>query len=322
MRMHGRLVAWRRPSHSYMGRGLRLTPAAGTPPKNRPMPATASDALAAKSESETETSAESARYAVLRRIGPALRHDLVVHLQALAMMSEVLAARLDHRPAPSDSMATHSSTRTGAGAGAGAATLADSGGHVGTVPPADLAAQLSRLHRLARDAVASSLQVADWLTPADDDAIDLREGLAKSLDLVRSSLGFRGFHLQLETVEASLPVSHDRLRHLLLAALLHLCDQARAPGRLRVRARVASDTALLQLALEAPTPPGQTGAVPPADDTGYRSMRWADVQALAGALPAVRHLTPLTPLAPATAASITLRLPRVEARTPLQMAPR
>ena len=89
------------------------------PSQNAPMPPTAP-------QEPTDTAGEAARYAVLRRIGPALKHDLVVHLQAVAMMAEVLAARLD-KGAPS---------------------------------PEDLQQQVGRIHRVAREAVAHSLNVA------------------------------------------------------------------------------------------------------------------------------------------------------------------
>src|SRR3954469_17635163 len=41
------------------------------------------------------TSAEAARYGVLRRLAPALKHDMVVNLQAVAMMAEVMGAKLE-----------------------------------------------------------------------------------------------------------------------------------------------------------------------------------------------------------------------------------
>ncbi len=238
--------------------------------------------------------AEAARYALLRRLGPALRHDLVVHLQAVAMMAEVLGARLERDPQ-------------------------DSG----------LPQHLGRMHLLARDAVAGALQVAGWLLPPEDDAVDLREGLEESLGLVRSSLGFRGLQLQADLPEAGLPVSRDRLRHLLLGALLHLSDLGGPAGTLRLQARTDAAGAVLRLTLDTRGQDiaiagdddldGETGSlsadarITSDQEAGYRALRWSDVQALAGETGAVRHFTPPV---------IELRLPRTEARTPLQVAPR
>lgn len=231
----------------------------------------------APSDGSLPAEAEAARYALLRRLGPALRHDLVVHLQAVAMMAEVLGARMERDP--------------------------DSG----SLPP-----QLARMHLLTRDAVAGALKVAGWLLPPEDDAIDLREGLEESLALIRSSLGFRGLQLQAELPEAGLPVSRERLRHLLLGALLYLSDQGGTAGALQVRARPDAGGALLRLALVA-RETGGAERVLPDEEAGYRAMRWSDVQALAGDAGAMRRLTPPV---------VELRLPRAEARAPLQVAPR
>ena len=57
-------------------------------------------------------------YGVLRRLAPSLKHDMVVNLQAVAMMAEMLNARIER----------------------------------GSVNPADLQSNISKLNRLAREA--------------------------------------------------------------------------------------------------------------------------------------------------------------------------
>ncbi len=243
------------------------------------------------------TEVEAARYALLRRLGPALRHDLVVHLQAVAMMAEVLSARLGRDPQPDD-----------------------------------LPQTLARMHRLARDAVAGALQVASWLAPPEDDTVDLRRGLEECFGLVRSCLGFRGIRLVAELPDAGLPVSRDQLRCLLLSALLHLSDQGGSGSTLLVQVQPETDGALLQLTLEtrgSPTRPasvtpedaagaagegyGSWNTLAPGEDADYRPLRWSDVRVLAAGLPLLRHVNPTR---------IELRLPRAEAHAPLQVAPR
>lgn len=201
---------------------------------------------AARSQDPASPAGEAARYAVLQRLGPALKHDLVVNLQAVAMMAEVVGARLDKGPPV----------------------------------PADLPQQVGRIHRMAREAVANSLKVAAWLTPpAADEGIGLREGIEECLSLVRSNFGFRGFSLraQLEFDEAGLEVSHAPLRLLLLAGLIRLSDEADEAAELRVRAQVASGAATLTLErLAAPGAVASGG-----EGLGYRRLTDADVQALA-----------------------------------------
>ncbi len=228
--------------------------------------------------------AEAARYAVLRRIGPALRHDLVVNLQAVAMMAEVLGARLGRLAQERD---------------------ADEG---------PLQEQLARLHRLARDAVGNSLQVADWLSPSDDDTVDLRQGLQEALGLVRSSFGFRGFQLQWqdELPGAGFEVPRDRLRHLLLAALIHLADESASPGTLQVRTGRDAEEAWVGLEMQ-PEARGAGTAGDDLPDLGYRALAWTDVLALAGEPAPRREVNP---------ARIELRLPRSRALSPLKVAPR
>ncbi|MEY4712800.1 MAG: hypothetical protein RIS88_2250 [Pseudomonadota bacterium] len=189
--------------------------------------------------------AEAARYAVLRRIGPALRHDLIVNLQAVGMMTDVVAARIDR----------------------------------GLPPLAELQQHLARIQRGTREAIANSLRVATWLVPPEDDSISLRDGVLECLALVRSGLEFRGYAVRAELEETDFQVSSASLRPLVLAALLHLADHERAPGELAVSARLDPGHATLTLARTQTGP----GAVREAADTEapYRRMQTQDVLALA-----------------------------------------
>lgn len=154
---------------------------------------------------------EAARYAVLRRIGPALRHDLLVNLQSLLMKTEVVTARLDR----------------------------------GLPPLVDLQHHLGRIERDAREAIANSLRAAAWLAPPEDDRIDLRAGIEQCLKLVRGELEFRGSTVQAHLPPACFEVSSACLRPLVIAALIHLADQASARGQLRVDAQLDRDCACL-----------------------------------------------------------------------------
>ena len=104
------------------------------------------------------TNAEAARYGVLRRLAPALKHDMVVNLQAVAMMAEVLSARLEK----------------------------------GSPTVAEFEASISKMNRLARDAVMTSLKVAAWISPSEEETVRLRDGVDECVALLRSSFNFRG----------------------------------------------------------------------------------------------------------------------------------
>src|SRR4051812_49615183 len=91
----------------------------GNPPMNLATQAGGTVAAQQAPGRRPRTNAEAARYSVLRRLAPALKHDMVVHLQAVAMMAEVLTARIEK----------------------------------GSPSVAELEGSISKMNRLARDAV-------------------------------------------------------------------------------------------------------------------------------------------------------------------------
>jgi hypothetical protein len=233
---------------------------------------------AAASARRPRTNAEAARYGVLRRLGPALKHDMVVNLQAVAMMAEVLNARLER----------------------------------GSPSPAEFEASISKMNRLARDGVAACLKVAAWISPSEDESVRLRDGVDECVALLRSSFNFRGCTLANEVQDTDFEVSRVAVRHLVAAALLSLADGAGVPSDLVATAEVSPGFAVLTIRC---TPrPQEDGVVPDAiaSDPGYRALDWTDVQALALAegIELFR-----------TQDQIVMRVPRMVATTPLQIAP-
>jgi len=218
-------------------------------------------------------SAEAARYGVLRRLAPALKHDMVVNLQAVAMMAEVLNARLER----------------------------------GQPAPADLQASISKLNRLAREAVLNCLKVAAWIQPVEDEGIRLNDGVEECLALLNSNFNFRGFMVGKELPETDFQVSRVALRHLLTASLITLTDAVAGPCEVRIKAEIVSGFAELSVRV---TPRQDVEGLP--FEPGYRQLEWADVQALANAeaVELVRG-----------AEQIVMRMPRAIATAPLQIAP-
>jgi hypothetical protein len=220
------------------------------------------------------TGAEAARYAVLRRLGPVLKHDMVVNLQAISMMAEVLNARIE-RAVPN---------------------------------PADFQANISKLNRLARDAVASSLKVAAWIEPGEDQGIRLAEGVDECMALLASNFNFRGFVVTKEVADSDFQVWRVALRHLLVASLIALTDPATGPSHVRVKAEARNGFAEISVRVGPREDPVDALTFEPS----YRHLDWADVQALAVAesVELVRD-----------ADRITMRMPRAVATAPLRIAP-
>jgi hypothetical protein len=188
--------------------------------------------------------AEAARYGVLRRLAPALKHDMVVHLQAVAMMAEVLNARLDK----------------------------------GTPDKADLQRRVSQINRLAREAVMACLKVTDWIQPNADETVRLSDGVAECVALQQSSLNFRGFLVRNEVSEGEFEVSRVALRNLLAASLVTLTDTSPEPCVALIQAEISAGYARLSVRR---VPREDAIAPVMADLVSFRQLDWADVQALA-----------------------------------------
>lgn len=216
--------------------------------------------------------ADAARYSILRRLAPALKHDMVVNLQAVAMMAEVLNARLER----------------------------------GLGNPAELHKSVSKINRLARDAVMTCLDVAAWIEPGEIEGIRLREGVEECLALLAGNLNFRGFGIRNEVPDVDFEVSREALRNLLSASLITLADAGTAPADVLVKAEVSGGCAVLTVRCEARA--GDPDLTP--FEVGYRELDWVDVQALAVA-ESVELLR--------TADQIVMRMPRAVATGPLQI---
>lgn len=220
--------------------------------------------------------AEAARYSVLRRLAPALKHDMVVNLQAVAMMAEVLNARVER----------------------------------GLTNPTEFKKGVSKINRLAREAVMTCLDVVAWIEPGEEAGIRLREGVGKCVGLLSGNFNFRGFSISQDVPDVDFEVSREALRNLLSAALITLTDAAAAPAEVVVRSEVSAGFAVLTVRCEVRESDADADAMPFSDT--YRQLDWADVQALA-----VAESVELF----RTADQIVMRIPRAVVTTPLQIVP-
>jgi C4-dicarboxylate-specific signal transduction histidine kinase len=218
--------------------------------------------------------AEAARYGVLRRLAPALKHDMVVNLQAISMMAEVMSARLER----------------------------------GSSAPADFQSSISKLNRLARDAVMNCLKVAAWIEPGEDEGVRLARGIEDCLALLSTNFNFRGFSIVSEVPDTDFEVWRVTLRNLLMASLLALTDAAPGPSEVRVKAEVQGGFA--EISVRVTPRQDEFEALP--FGPGYRLLDWSDVQALAVAESVELVRGP---------DQIVMRMPRAVATAPLRIAP-
>lgn len=188
--------------------------------------------------------AEAARYALLRRLAPSMRHHLVVNLQPIGMIYEVMDRRL--RAVEPDL------------------------GHVRD--------SAGKINGFAKAALASCIDVVGWLAPDDAAAIRVTEGVRECCALLATSLGFRGYALRNEAEGTPGTVRRAALRSLLPAAMIHCTDHHPSPADLVLAA--AAEAHALRITVTVRPGKGDKGI--PAE-VNYRKLDRTDLEALAAA---------------------------------------
>ena len=198
--------------------------------------------------SVTDRLAEAARYALLRRLAPAIRHDMAGALQPISMVAVMLEKRMQ-KPAPDLAL---------------------------------IGKNIHDINTLAREASAACMQLMGWLAPRADAPVTIGVGVQEAIELIATELSFQGVNLVNDTagVTAILPVSV--MRGLFMASLLALTDTH--PGPASVVLGAAVDAGHVVLTLTRTSAAGDGGE--DSDDAtaalaAYRALDWDDVRALA-----------------------------------------
>ena len=205
--------------------------------------------------------AEAPRYALLRRLVPAIRHQIAGSFQPVTMMAAIVEKRL---LAASPDL------------------------------PA-LAKTSNEVRAMATVATRSSLDLMGWIAPDPEARVPLDKGIEAGLHLVATELSFRGFKCASQAQGVADEVLLSHLRGVFVAALLALTDAAAAPATVRVKAAREGRHMAVTLALEDLSSSAETA--PDADFhlslAAYRKIDWSDVEAMAAADGVPLHYTPL-----------------------------
>jgi len=186
---------------------------------------------------------EAARYALLQRVAPTLRHHLAGEFQPLGMMAALLERRVQQG-----------------------------------ADPASLQEHCASLGQLSRQAAEHCMSLMSWVAPRPDANVALGPAVKDCVQLMATSLRFRGFGLSSRCEALMAPVSGHALRSVLPAAVLHLSDEAAGPADLHIDAPLGGNAVTLLVSLQA------TDRAPePAPPVEYRRIHWLDVCALAQA---------------------------------------
>jgi hypothetical protein len=188
--------------------------------------------------------AEAARYALLRRLAPSMRHHLVVNLQPIGMIYEVMERRL-RQPEPD------------------LANVQDSAG---------------KINGFAKAALSSCLDVVSWLAPDDNATTSVQDAVRECTGLLATALSFRGYALRNEVGPLPGAIRRSGIRNLLSGTLIHCTDDRPAPADLVLAGSAVDGTAVLTVSVRPTT--GEKGI---AAEANYRAITWADLQALAAA---------------------------------------
>ena len=197
----------------------------------------------------TRLLAEAARYAVLERLMPILRHDVAGAMQAPRMMLMVMQKRLQ-APEP-DLQAIAQNVAT-----------------VGT---------------LTQQATLSCMAALAWMAPSEDVNIDLRSSVDKAAAWLAMELSGNSLVLVNGIEDEAVTAPQTFFRSIFLGALLAFCDQHAGGGNLQVTyepaAAASGQFGQLQLRLLADA----TGKLPVVQDLApkLRLIDWSDVQVMA-----------------------------------------
>lgn len=194
-----------------------------------------------------ERLAEAARYALMRRLLPAIRHNIAGTLQPIGMMSAMLERRMK----------------------------------VASPDLAVLGKSTQALTALSREAAATSLGLMTWLAPRDNDLVAVNSAVEESLDLMSTELSFRGFSVVNQTADVLTELPKGILRSVFTAGLIALTDSVEGAASVVVSATVEAGDIRLKITLE----PGGTAELVAMGNRmpTYRALQWADVQAVADA---------------------------------------
>lgn len=186
---------------------------------------------------------EAARYALLRRLAPVIRHNMAGSMQPIAMVAGMLERRLQKKP------------------------------------DADFDALTRNAHdivALSKEAAASCVNLMSWFAPKEDPLVAIDTGIAECLGMLATELSFKGFSIVNKTAELDGELPLSALRNAFTASVIALTDAAAGPRTVVVEAESSDGGLSIRIFLKNADAPASMPAGKP-----YRRIEWSDVRALA-----------------------------------------
>lgn len=208
----------------------------------------ASHVAAMTLEGLNDWQADAARYAVLNRIMPSLRHDVAGSMQPVRMLLMVLERRLQKADPDLDAIAKNVTS-------------------------------ISTLNKLASVDVMSAM---GWTCTGEVAPVSLRSSVDEAIKLLALELTLKKMALVNGIADDSATAPQSFLRSVFMGALLAFCDQNTEGGMLQVTFAAAADSqqpSQLQLRM-LPDDTGKSQASLDVDRK-HRMIGWPDVHAMA-----------------------------------------
>ncbi len=199
---------------------------------------------------DSKGNAEPARYALLRRLQPAMRHQMAGGFQPVTMLAAIIEKRLQ----------------------------------AATPDLAALGKTSGDIRAISTSATRSSLDLIAWIAPDPAAHVPLDKGVLDALHLVATELSIRGFKCVNQTGGVGDEVQVQQVRGVFVAGLLALTDAAEAPRNVLIAAGREGHAMVLTIALtKEPDTPARSAfeqdfrvSLPI-----YRKIEWCDVEAIA-----------------------------------------
>lgn len=205
------------------------------------------------SEQRPDYAADAARYAVLQRIAPALRHDAVGLMQPIGMQMMILQRRIQ---APEPDLQA-------------------------------IAKNLASASMLSKEATAGCIYALGWIASSDRSAVSLMRSVDEAIALLSLELSAQALEVSNNISDDAVAVPKSFFRTVLLGALLAFCDQRTAGKIVQIRLVTEGGSATPVNRLMLRMMPGDEAEAPvrselPAMDRHSRRIDWFDVEAMAG----------------------------------------
>lgn len=196
--------------------------------------------------------AEAACHAVLRRVGPALRHEVAGFMQPVGMLMMVLQRRVQ-------------------------------------MPEPDLQAiskTVTSVSALAKEATTGCMRAMGWIASREDARVSLRSGVDELISLLAMELSSSAMEIASDLPDNGNEVPQSFLRSVLTGAVLAFCDQHTIGGILQISLKAEpedeSENRVLMLRLLPHSAEGAATLPAPSDAVHkYRHIDWTDVEVMA-----------------------------------------